>query len=215
MKRETGVLDPAAGPLPRVAHARGMSPASRRRSQKGRVWSAAWRWRLLAGGACVLLVFALLGGCVRSSAAQAYGPAPEFAGIEGWLNTPPQSMERLRGEVVLVQFWTHGCSSCRHALPHTERWHRRYGKRGLVVVGIHTPETEEEAEVPGLQAAIQELGLTFPVALDNGYGTWDAYDNQYWPAHYLVDRDGDIVLKHVGEGDYAETEAAIVALLDD
>ena len=165
----------------------------------------------------VVLVFAAAGlaGCMRSSSAHSYGPAPEFVGIEGWLNSPPLSIEGLRGKVVLVEFWTHRCINCLHTLPYTIQWHQRYESRGLVVVGIHTPETEEEAQVPGLQAAIRELGITFPVALDGAYGTWDAYNNKVWPASYLINREGEIVRKHVGEGDYAETEAAIVALLEE
>ena len=166
---------------------------------------------LLAMG---LVVIVGLCGCVRSSSAHAYGPAPEFIGIEGWINSPPLSIEGLRGKVVLVEFWTHRCINCLHVLPHTVQWHERYKDRGLVVVGIHTPETEEEGQVPALQATMRELGVTFPVALDNRYATWDAYRNQFWPAYYLINREGEIVRKHVGEGDYGETEAAIVALLE-
>ena len=139
--------------------------------------------------------------------------APEFRGIDHWLNGPPQTLAALRGKVVLVEFWTHRCINCLHVLPHTVQWHERYKDRGLVVVGIHTPETEEEGEVPGLQATMRELGVSFPVALDNGYATWNAYGNQYWPAYYLVNREGEVVRKHVGEGDYGATEAAIVELL--
>jgi thiol-disulfide isomerase/thioredoxin len=166
-------------------------------------------------GVLALVAVVALAGCVRTSSARAYGPAPEFAGIEGWLNSPPLSIEGLRGKVVLVEFWTHRCINCLHVLPHTIQWHERYKARGLVVVGIHTPETEEEAGVPSLQAAMRELGVTFPVALDNGYGTWDAYGNQFWPAYYLINREGEIVRKHVGEGGYGETEAAIVSLLEE
>jgi thiol-disulfide isomerase/thioredoxin len=202
-------------PAGSARHARGFDGGHSKFDTRGRGALARVPLRQLFAPLVALLAVLATAGCVRSSAAQAHGAAPEFVGIEGWLNTPPQSMERLRGQVVLVQFWTHRCGSCRHVLPSTQLWHERYAPEGLVVVGIHTPETEAEADVAGLQAAIHELGLTFPVALDSRYETWDAYGNQYWPAHYLVDRDGDIVLKHVGEGDYAETEAEIVALLDD
>jgi thiol-disulfide isomerase/thioredoxin len=169
----------------------------------------------MAWAMLVLPVAFVLGGCVRSSAASAHGPAPELVGIQGWLNSPPQSIETLRGRVVLVEFWTRNCINCRHALEHTVRWHRRYKDRGLVVIGIHTPETEMETDVQGVQDALRDQGITYPVALDHGYATWDAYGNQFWPAYYLINRDGDVVRKHVGEGDYAATEAAIVELLEE
>lgn len=170
-------------------------------------------WLGRVAGVLGLAAMLVLCGCMRSSSAHAYGPAPEFVGIEGWLNSPPLSIESLRGKVVLVEFWTHRCINCLHVLPHTVQWHERYKDRGLVVIGIHTPETEEEGEVPGLQATMREMGVRFPVALDNGYATWNAYGNQYWPAYYLVNREGEVVRRHVGEGDYAATEAAIVELL--
>lgn len=169
----------------------------------------------VANATLVLMAAFVLGGCVRNSAASAHGPAPELVGIQGWLNSPPQSIEMLRGQVILVEFWTRDCTNCRHALEQTVRWHRRYKDRGLVVIGIHTPETETESDVQGVQDAMREQGITFPVALDNRYDTWDAYGNQYWPAYYLINRDGEVVRKQVGEGDYAASEAAIVELLDE
>lgn len=162
-----------------------------------------------------LLALLILCACVRGSSANAFGRAPEFVGLQGWLNAPPQSIEGLRGKVVLVQFWSRGCDGCANVLPHVVRWHERYRDRGLAVVGIHTPQTEEVTDVPGLQTAMREQGVHFPVALDNGYATWEAYGNRSWPACYLVNREGLLVGKHVGDRDYARTEATILALLEE
>ncbi|AKJ31849.1 hypothetical protein AAW51_5158 [Caldimonas brevitalea] len=133
-------------------------------------------------------------------------PAPDFAGITHWLNSPPLTMSQLRGRVVLVDFWTYGCVNCVRTLPHVRRWHERYAADGLVVVGVHTPEFGHERPLQNVQAAVQRHGLRYPVAQDNGYATWSAYRNVYWPALYLVDRDGRIVFRHFGEGDEAQVE---------
>ncbi|MBO9716976.1 MAG: thioredoxin family protein [Pseudoxanthomonas sp.] len=139
--------------------------------------------------------------------------APEFQGIGRWLNGPPQRLADLRGKVVLVEFWTYSCINCLHVLPHVQQWHAKYRDQGLVVVGVHTPEYEEEKNLGNLQAAVHRLGITYPVAQDNDSRTWDAYGNQFWPALYLVDQDGRIVHQHFGEGGYAATEDAIRRLL--
>jgi thiol-disulfide isomerase/thioredoxin len=142
-----------------------------------------------------------------------YGPAPEFAGIEQWLNTDPLSLANLRGKVVLVDFWTYSCINCLRTLPHVSRWYEKFRDRGLVVIGVHTPEFGYERLTRNVQAAIGRFGIAYPVAQDNHYTTWKAFDNEYWPATYLIDRNGHVVLKHVGEGDYEETEHAIEILL--
>jgi len=139
--------------------------------------------------------------------------APEFAGIERWLNSEPLSMAELRGKVVLVEFWTFACSNCLHLLPHVSGWHDAYQQRGLVVVGIHTPETSFEQMDDPLERALARHRITFPVAQDTGYATWNAWDNHYWPAIYLVDRRGNIAFRHFGEGDTEAVEAAIERLL--
>ncbi|MEM5430259.1 thioredoxin family protein [Cupriavidus oxalaticus] len=139
--------------------------------------------------------------------------APEFAGITQWLNSPPLSMQALRGKVVLVDFWTYSCVNCLNTLPHVKRWHDKYKDQGLVVVGVHTPEYGFEKSTANVQEAIKRLGVRYPVAQDNRYATWSAFQNQYWPALYLIDADGRIVYQHFGEGNYAETEAAIQKLL--
>jgi len=139
--------------------------------------------------------------------------APEFAGIDHWLNGPPLTMQALRGKVVLVDFWTYGCINCFHTLPHVEAWDKQYGAKGLTVIGVHTPEFPSERVTDNVKDAIQRYGIRFPVAQDNQYATWNAYGNQYWPAFYLVDKKGRIVYTHVGEGNYGETQAWIEKLL--
>jgi cytochrome c biogenesis protein CcdA/thiol-disulfide isomerase/thioredoxin len=142
-----------------------------------------------------------------------YGRAPDFAGIDRWLNSPPVTMEELRGKVVLIDFWTYSCINCLRTLPHVEAWDRMYRKNGLVIVGVHTPEFAFEHVPSNVRAAVKRLGVRYPVALDNDYGTWTAYGNQYWPSKYLIDRDGHVRYAHFGEGGYNITEENIRALL--
>jgi cytochrome c biogenesis protein CcdA/thiol-disulfide isomerase/thioredoxin len=145
-----------------------------------------------------------------------YGPAPEFADVTKWLNTPDGSalsLSQLRGKVVLIDFWTYSCINCRRSLPHVEAWYRRYHSDGLEVIGVHTPEFDFEHSASNVSSAIKSLGVTYPVAMDNDYGTWNAWDNDSWPAEYLIDAQGDVRYGSLVEGDYGETEAAIRALL--
>lgn len=139
--------------------------------------------------------------------------APEFKGIQGWINSEPLTMAQLRGKVVLVEFWTQECINCIHITPHVNEWQRRYSDQGLVIVGVHTPEYDHEKLPGSVQKAVTRFGIEYPVALDDGYETWSAYNNQFWPALYLVDAEGRIVYRHFGEGSYAETEAHIKQLL--
>lgn len=142
------------------------------------------------------------------------GPAPEFAGITKWLNTSaPLTLSGLRKKVVLVDFWTYTCINCIRTLPHVTRWYDEYKDRGLVVVGVHTPEFEFEKNTRNVQQAIEQYHIHYPVAQDNNYATWKAYDNEYWPAEYLIDGEGRIRRTHFGEGEYEETEEAIRSLL--
>ncbi len=146
------------------------------------------------------------------------GTAPAFAGITRWLNTPgdrPLTLAGLRGHVVLVDFWTYSCINCRRALPHVEAWWQDYRADGLVVVGVHTPEFAFEHVVGNVAAATTRLGVTYPVAVDDAYGTWNAYGNQYWPADYLIDQNGNVRFSSFGEGGYGDTERAIRTLLAD
>ena len=144
------------------------------------------------------------------------GKAPNFAGITAWLNTPggkPLSLSALRGKVVLVDFWTYSCINCQRTLPHVEAWYQRYRHDGLVVVGVETPEFAFEHVVSNVRSQSAALGVDYPVAVDDNYKTWDAYDNEYWPADYLIDAQGVVRHVHFGEGDYTETESTIRQLL--
>jgi cytochrome c biogenesis protein CcdA/thiol-disulfide isomerase/thioredoxin len=142
-----------------------------------------------------------------------YGRAPDFAGIDRWLNSRPLTMAQLRGKVVLIDFWTYSCINCLRTLPHLEAWDRMYRKAGLVIVGVHTPEFAFEHVPSNVRSATKRLGVRYPVALDNDYGTWNAYGNQYWPAEYLIDRQGHVRHAHFGEGEYNITEENIRSLL--
>jgi cytochrome c biogenesis protein CcdA/thiol-disulfide isomerase/thioredoxin len=145
--------------------------------------------------------------------AQDCGKAPELTGITDWLNSSPLTLAGLRGKVVLIDFWTYSCVNCQRTLPHVESWYQTYHRAGLEIIGVHTPEFAFEHDVANIRAQAQALGVKYPVAVDNGYATWNAYANQYWPAEYLIDASG--VVRHVnfGEGDYSGTEQLIRQLL--
>ncbi|HEX7492132.1 MAG TPA: cytochrome c biogenesis protein DipZ [Candidatus Limnocylindrales bacterium] len=154
------------------------------------------------------------GAASGAAALSRSGPeAPEFTGIDHWLNSSPLTMAGLRGKVVLVDFWTYSCINCIRTLPYVESWYQKYASQGFVVVGVHSPEFEFEHDTGNVAAAIARFGITYPVAQDNKYGTWTAYDNNYWPADYLIDATGIIRSSHYGEGGYSQTETEIRALL--
>lgn len=140
--------------------------------------------------------------------------APDFSGISNWFNSPPLSISSLRGKVVLVDFWTYGCINCVHTLPYVTQLQAKYKDRGLVVVGIHTPEFPFERSPANVQAALKRHGITYPVAQDNDSATWNAYSNRYWPAQYIVDQNGKIVFTHEGEGAYEDIDRTIGKLLN-
>jgi cytochrome c biogenesis protein CcdA/thiol-disulfide isomerase/thioredoxin len=145
-----------------------------------------------------------------------YGVAPNFAGITNWLNTPngkPLTMAGLRGKVVLIDFWTYSCINCLRTIPHLQAWYAAYHKDGLDIIGVHTPEFAFEHVPSNVAGAVKRLGVTWPVALDNNYGTWNAWSNQYWPADYLVDQRGDVRAYSFGESDYTKLEDDIRQLL--
>jgi cytochrome c biogenesis protein CcdA/thiol-disulfide isomerase/thioredoxin len=145
-----------------------------------------------------------------------YGLAPDFRGNQAWLNTPggrPLTLKQLRGKVVLVDFWTYSCINCLRTLPYLESWYRTYRKDGFVIVGVHTPEFAFEHDLANVRSATRKYGVAYPVALDNGYATWNAYGNQYWPAEYLIDSRGHVREAKFGEGEYSKTEDAIRSLL--
>ena len=157
----------------------------------------------------------LLGGIDADTSVELedYGEAPDFQGIELWLNSPPLSLAGLRGKVVVIDFWTYSCVNCLRTLPHVTSWYETYRDDGLVVVGVHTPEFAFEREPANVRNAVRELGVTYPVALDNGYATWGVWGNLYWPAKYFVDRQGHVRYVHFGEGAYEESEQVIRTLL--
>ncbi len=145
-----------------------------------------------------------------------YATAPDFAGISDWLNTPgdkPLTIAGLRGNVVLIDFWTYSCINCLRTLPHLRAWYAAYHKDGFDIVGVHTPEFAFEHVLSNVDGAVKRFHVTWPVALDNDYDTWNAWSNQYWPADYLVDQHGDVRAYSFGEGDYAKTEHDIRQLL--
>jgi cytochrome c biogenesis protein CcdA/thiol-disulfide isomerase/thioredoxin len=155
----------------------------------------------------------LTGHEARDEGLRDFGPAPGFTGISGWINSRPLTLEGLRGKVVLVDFWTYSCVNCLRTLPFLRAWDRAYRDDGLQIVGVHTPEFAFEHEIANVRSAVHRLGVRYAVAIDNDYGTWNAYRNQYWPAKYLIDRDGHIRFVHFGEGAYGETERVIRGLL--
>jgi thiol-disulfide isomerase/thioredoxin len=161
----------------------------------------------------VLAATALWTSMAAAAPLQNQGQAPEFAGISTWLNSEAMSIQKLRGRVVLVDFWTFDCINCINTLPFVKSWHDKYKDQGLVVVGVHTPEYAHERSTDNVKAALKRFDIRYPVAQDNRYATWTAYSNRYWPAAYLINKKGEIVYTHFGEGKYQETEATIRALL--
>lgn len=141
------------------------------------------------------------------------GQAPDFVEIEDWINSPALSIKELEGKVVLVDFWTYSCINCVRTLPYLKKWYALYKEKGLVIVGIHTPEFEFEKNPANVKDAIKRFEITYPVGLDNNYSTWKNYHNRYWPAHYLIDQQGIIRYIHFGEGEYVKTENMIRMLL--
>ena len=141
------------------------------------------------------------------------GGMPELDGAVAWLNSPPLTKEGLRGKVVLIDFWTYSCINCLRAIPYVRAWAEKYKDKGLVVIGVHTPEFAFERNVDNVKRATKDLKIDYPVAIDNDFTIWRAFDNQYWPAHYFIDTQGRIRHHHFGEGNYDESERVIQELL--
>jgi len=144
-----------------------------------------------------------------------YGRAPTLHADGAWINSPPLTLAQLRGKVVLVDFWTYSCINCLRTLPHLKAWYAAYHDKGLVIIGVHTPEFAFEHVTSNVRAAVKRLGIAYPVMQDNRYKTWDNYANQYWPAEYLIDKQGHVRHTNFGEGEYDQTEALIRRLLGD
>src|SRR6202161_3797454 len=159
------------------------------------------------------------GGLVRISVADAQltlpdeGPMPDLGGAVGWINSPPLRSKALRGRVVVIDFWTYSCINCLRALPYVEGWATKYKDAGLVVIGVHTPEFAFEKEGANVEKAVRDLKITYPVAIDSDYKIWQAFNNEYWPAHYFIDGKGRIRYHHFGEGEYDESERVIREVL--
>jgi cytochrome c biogenesis protein CcdA/thiol-disulfide isomerase/thioredoxin len=150
---------------------------------------------------------------VAGSSLPVEGTMPELNGAVLWLNSPPLTRAGLRGKVVLVDFWTYSCINCLRALPYVEAWAQKYKDHGLVVIGVHAPEFAFEKEPENVKRAVRDLGVTYPVALDNNLAIWQAFNNEYWPAHYFIDAQGRIRHHHFGEGEYDQSEKVIQQLL--
>ncbi|VWC31867.1 cytochrome C biogenesis protein [Burkholderia aenigmatica] len=161
------------------------------------------------------------GGAMMRAADATHAPAalpvegklPSLDGAVQWLNSPPLTAAGLRGKVVLVDFWTYSCINCLRTLPYTNAWARKYAPYGLVVIGVHAPEFAFERDIGNVKKAVHDLGIDYPVAIDNGYSIWRAFNNEYWPAHYFIDAQGRVRHHHFGEGEYAQSERAIQSLL--
>lgn len=163
---------------------------------------ARWRYAVFA-----MLLLALPHGL------RAAGPAAPEITAETWLNSEPLSLADLRGRVVLVEFWTFACVNCKNVEPYIRQWHETYADEGLVVIAVHSPEFDFEKEITNVRDYVAERSIVYPVAVDNDFSTWRAYENLAWPTVYLVDKDGRLVYRQIGEGRYAETEARIRELL--
>ena len=140
-------------------------------------------------------------------------PLGSLSGATGWINSKPLTAKELKGKVVVVDFWTYSCINCLRAVPYVRAWAEKYKDSGLVVIGVHTPEFGFEKESPNVQKAIDKFGITYPVALDSKQAIWDGFHNQFWPAHYFIDRRGKVRFEHFGEGQYDESERWIQQLL--
>jgi cytochrome c biogenesis protein CcdA/thiol-disulfide isomerase/thioredoxin len=141
--------------------------------------------------------------------------APEFEGLENWINSQPKKLSDYKGKVVLIDFWTYSCINCIRTQPYLKDWYNIYKDSGFEIIGVHAPEFSFERNPQNVENAAKKAGLTYPIALDNDFSTWNAYQNQYWPASYLIDKDGNVRRYHGGEGEYKETEQAIRTLLSE
>jgi len=157
----------------------------------------------------ILMVFVLFWAAAGAGVGM---QAPDIAS-RTWLNSDPIHLTDLKGKVVMIEFWTFGCYNCRNVEPYVKNWHEKYAGQGLVVIGVHSPEFSYEHDPGKVTRYVKEHGIQFPVPIDNDFSTWNRYGNRYWPAMYLIDKQGVIRYVRVGEGGYQETERLIQALL--
>ncbi len=141
-------------------------------------------------------------------------PAPDITGST-WLNSPPLRLAELRNKVVLVEFWTLGCSNCRNVEPYVKKWNEKYASQGLVVVGVHSPEFDYEKEIDTVRGYVRKQDIRHAVVIDNDFAIWNRFANRYWPAMYLIDKTGAVCSVQIGEGGYEKTERQIRQLLAD
>lgn len=139
-------------------------------------------------------------------------PAADFQGVQ-WLNSSPLTLQQMKGKVVMVEFWTYGCYNCVNVEPYVKKWYEQYNKSGFVVVAVHSPEFSHEREIDNVRAYVQRKGIKYPVVIDNDFAIWRRYSNRYWPAMYLIDKQGQLRYRSIGEGRYAQTEKMIQNLL--
>jgi thiol-disulfide isomerase/thioredoxin len=170
---------------------------------------------VMAGGSMMSSTTMMKGGAgaAGDQGLPVEGELPALTGAVAWINSPPLTPEGLRGKVVLVDFWTYSCINCLRTLPYVRGWAQKYKDHGLVVIGVHTPEFAFEKKLDNVRRAVKDLGITYPVAVDNDYGIWGAFFNSYWPADYFVDAQGRIRGHEFGEGNYDKTERLIQQLL--
>jgi thiol-disulfide isomerase/thioredoxin len=162
-----------------------------------------------------ILFLAVVGLVGQPGGAATAIPAPDFTGGGPWFNTGGKALALadLRGKVVAVEMWTGGCINCLNTLPYVKEWDAKYRAKGLVIVGVHSPEFQHEHAVDYVRKAIAREGITYPVVMDNDFRIWNAYGNEYWPTLYLIDKKGAIRYSHIGEGEYDTTERMIAQLL--
>lgn len=167
----------------------------------------------IASLALLALVICISARAARAEMLTEPYKAPEFVGVSNWLNSDPLTLAELRGKVVLIDFWTYSCINCLRTLPFINAWDKDYRDKGLVIIGVHAPEFDFEKNLDNIKTAVAKHHINYPVAVDNALHTWDAYRNRFWPAHYLIDKEGRVVYTHFGEGKYEETENVIRTLL--
>jgi thiol-disulfide isomerase/thioredoxin len=163
------------------------------------------RYSILGVFIGLLAIVPLAGSSVGSQ-------APEILN-QTWLNSEPLRLAELKGKVVMVEFWTFGCYNCKNVEPYIKAWHKKYAPQGLVIVGVHAPEFSHEADIGNVKNYLKKNDITYPVAIDNDFATWKRYKNRYWPARYLIDKQGVLRAVYIGEGEYTENERQIQALL--
>ncbi len=151
---------------------------------------------------------------IASTDKSQFQKAPDLVS-QTWINSAPLVASDLRGKVVVVEFWTFACYNCKNTLPYVKDWDAKYRDRGLVVIGVHTPELSFERDVANVQQAVKDYGIRYPIAIDGDYANWDRFRVQAWPTWFIIDKDGYIRYKHIGEGDYARSDEVIQQLLNE